>query len=112
MVRHMAPMKQNTNQSSMGGLPQPRRVPNHYREILKQFEDKKALIKFRHDLLLRQRNANYTGEYNRIAGHMNSLQPGLHHAADMQRMRNRQNHLQQLAALSLDAAHSEINYMR
>ena len=105
MSRHMAPMKQNSNQSKLGGLPQPRQVPHHYREILKQLEEKKALVKFRHGLLLRQRNANYTGEYNRIAGHMNSLQPGLHHAADMQRLRNRQNHLHHLFGLALDEPH-------
>jgi len=98
-------MKQNSNQGSLGGLPQPKHVPHHYREILKHFEEKNALVKFRHDLLLRQRNANYSGEYNRIVGHMNSLQAGFHHAADMQRMRNRQNHLQHLAGLALDAPH-------
>ena len=105
MVRHMAPMKQNSNQSNLRRLPQPTRVPIHYREILKQFEEKRALVKFRHDLLLRQRNANYTGEYNRIAGHMNSLHSGLHHAADMQRMMNRQYHLRQLFGLSLNETH-------
>ena len=101
MVRHMAPMKQNSNQSNIRGLPQPTRVPIHYREILKQFEEKRALVKFRHDLLLRQRNANYTGEHNRLTGHMNSLQPGLHYAADMQRLTNRQQHLQHLFGLAL-----------
>jgi len=96
MSTHMQKKKLSTPLRDPSRMPQPRNIPIQYREILKQFEEKQALIRFRHDALLRQRNANYMGEHDRIRGHMHSINQGLGNVADMERLRNRQGHLEQL----------------
>ena len=46
-----------------------RHMPN-YKHIMKEYQDKVASIHFRHDMLQRQKNANYQNEYNRLRGHL------------------------------------------
>jgi predicted RNase H-like nuclease (RuvC/YqgF family) len=46
-----------------------RHMPN-YKHIMKEYQDKVASIQFRHDMLQRQKNANYQNEYNRLRGHL------------------------------------------
>ena len=46
-----------------------RHMPN-YKHIMKEYQDKVASINFRHDMLQRQKNANYQNEYNRLRGHL------------------------------------------
>jgi hypothetical protein len=46
-----------------------RHMPN-YKHIMKEYQDKVASIQFRHDMLQRQKNANYQNEINRIRGHL------------------------------------------
>jgi len=46
-----------------------RHMPN-YKHIMKEYQDKGASIQFRHDMLQRQKNANYQNEYNRLRGHL------------------------------------------
>lgn len=104
MTRHMAPMKKNRERSLSPPLTRPRKIPVQYKEILKEFADKQALIRFRHDALLRQRNANYRGEYQRIQGHMHALNMGLGNG-DMARLHNRQAELVRLAHLGLSDEH-------
>ena len=105
MSVHMAPKKKkNRDRDAPPPLPQARRIPIQYREILKEFADKQALTRFRHDLLLRQRNANYLGEHQRLQGHMHALNMGLGNG-DMERLQNRQGHLVQLARMGLSEAH-------
>ena len=48
MSTHMQ-KKLNNPASNPTRMPQPRNIPIQYREILKQFEEKQALIRFRHD---------------------------------------------------------------
>ena len=96
MSTHMQKKKLGTPLSDPSRMPRPRTIPIQYREILKQFEEKQALIRFRHDALLRQRNSNYRGEHDRIRGHLHSIQHGLGNVADVARLRNRQGHLEQL----------------
>ena len=88
--------KLNNPSSNPTRMPQPRAIPIQYREILKQFEEKQALIRFRHDALLRQRNSNYRGEHDRIRGHLHSINQGLGNVSDIARLRNRQGHLEQM----------------
>ena len=105
MSARMAPRKQkNRDHDSPPRLPQPRKIPIQYKEILKEFADKQALTRFRHDLLLRQRNANYNGEYQRLQGHMHALNMGLGNG-DMERLQRRQGHLVELARMGLNEAH-------
>ena len=96
MSTHMQKKKLNNPMANASRMPQPRSIPIQYREILKQFEEKQALIRFRHDALLRQRNSNYRGEHDRIRGHLHSIQHGLGNVADVARLRDRQGHLEQL----------------
>ena len=96
MSAHMQKKKIHSPMIDPTRMPRPRAIPIQYREILKQFEEKQALIRFRHDALLRQRNANYKGEHDRIRGHMHSIQHRLGNVADVARLRNRQGHLEQL----------------
>jgi len=100
----MAPMKKNMDLSASPPLPQPKKIPIQYKEILKEFADKQALVRFRHDALLRQRNANYRGEYQRLQGHMHALNMGLGNG-DIARLQNRQAHLVQLARMGLNEPH-------
>ena len=99
MIVHMAGKKTNKARPAEP-LPRPKKIPIQYKEILKEFEDKQALIRFRHDALIRQRNANYRGEYQRLTGHMNALNMGLG-AGDMVRLQNRRFELAQLARTGL-----------
>jgi hypothetical protein len=46
-----------------------RHMPN-YKHIMKEYQDKVASIHFRHDMLQRQKNANYQNEYQRLRGHL------------------------------------------
>ena len=68
--------------------------------MLKEFDHKQAPIKFRHDMLVRQRNANYANEYHRIRGVLDSTIHGLPDAS-IDRLKRRQAQLQSLAELSL-----------
>lgn len=106
MIVRMAPKNKNKNKDNNAPppLPQARKIPIQYKEILKEFADKQALTRFRHDALLRQRNANYRGEYERLRGHMHALNMGLGNG-DIERLRNRAEHLVQLARLGLNEAH-------
>ena len=96
MSTHMQKNKIHSPMIDSTRMPRPRAIPIQYREILKQFAEKQAMIKFRHDALLRQRNANYAGERDRIRGHLHSIQHGLGNVADVARLRNRQGNLEQL----------------
>jgi len=87
MVRMMQPMKKNVEMR--GSMPKPSKIPHQYKDIMKDFADKTASAQFRHDLLLRQRNANYVGEHNRITGILGTLVPGMADAS-IHRLRNRQ----------------------
>ena len=101
----MAPKhKKNRDRDAPPPLPLARKIPIQYKEILSQFADKQALVRFRHDALIRQRNANYRGEYNRLQGHMHALNMGLGNG-DMARLQNRQGHLVELARMGLSEAH-------
>jgi hypothetical protein len=104
MSVRMAPKKKNRDRDSPPPLPQARKIPIQYKEILKEFEEKQALIRFRHDAHLRQRNANYRGEYQRLTGHMNALNMGLG-AGDMARLQNRRFELARLAQTGLTDVH-------
>ena len=104
MSVHMVPMKKYRNQSTTHPLPGPKKIPIQYKEILKEFEEKQALVRFRHDALLRQRNANYRGEFQRLTGHMNALNMGLG-AGDMARLQNRRFELARLAQTGLTDVH-------
>lgn len=106
MVRHMQPMKKNVERHQ--SLPAPTKVPIQYREIMKAYADKTALTQFRHDALLRQRNANYVGEHNRITGHLSTLVDGLHDQS-IERLRNRQVVLRDLARTGLGHHRQFIN---
>ena len=44
-----------------------RHLPS-YKEVMKEYQDKVASIHFRHDMLQRQRNANYQNEHDRLRG--------------------------------------------
>ena len=83
----MQPMKKNVEMR--GSMPKPSKIPHQYKDIMKDVADKTASAQFRHDLLLRQRNANYVGEHNRITGILGTLVPGMADAS-IQRLRNRQ----------------------
>ena len=98
MVRHMQPMKKNEERHQ--SLPAPTKVPMQYREIMKAYAEKTALTQFRHDALLRQRNANYVGEHNRITGHLDTIVGGLNDRS-IERLRNRQAVLRELARAGL-----------
>jgi len=75
-------------------------VPAQYRGMLKEFDHRQASVKFRHDMLVRQRNANYVNEYHRIMGVLDSTVHGLPDAS-LDRLKRRQSQLQSLAELSL-----------
>ena len=98
MVRMMQPMKKNVE--LQGTMPKPTKVPHQYKDIMKDFADKHASTQFRHDLLLRQRNANYVGEHNRITGILGTLVPGMADAS-IERLRNKQANLAQLVMSGL-----------
>jgi hypothetical protein len=98
MVRMMQPMKKNVE--VQGVLPRSSKVPYQYRSIMKDFEAKHASAQFRHDLLLRQRNANYVGEHNRITGILGTLVPGMADGS-IQRIRDRQANLTRLVRTGL-----------
>ena len=102
MVRHMQPMKKNMEHHQ--SLPAPTKVPAQYREIMKAYAEKTALTQFRHEALLRQQNANYVGEHNRITGHLNSIVGGLNDRS-IERLRNRQTVLRDLARTGLGFHH-------
>ncbi len=106
MVRHMQPMKKNEERHQ--AMPAPTKVPIQYREIMKAYADKTALTQFRHEALLRQRNANYVGEHNRITGHLNTLVPGLNDQS-IARLRNRQTVLRDLAREGLGHQHTFVH---
>ncbi len=105
MVRHMKPMKKNVEMQVT--VPRPK-VPFQYKDIMKDFADKHASIQFRNDLLLRQRNANYVGEHNRITGVLDTLVPGMHDAS-IERLRNRQANLARLARSGLGLDNNPFN---
>jgi len=98
MVRMMQPMRKNVEMQ--GTMPRPSKVPHQYKDIMKDFADKHASAQFRHDLLLRQRNANYVGEHNRITGILGTLVPGMADAS-IERLRNRQAILTELVRTGL-----------
>ena len=106
MVRHMQPMKKNEERHQ--SLPAPTKVLIQYREIMKAYADKTALTTFRHDALLRQRNASYVGEHNRITGHLDTIVGGLSDRS-IQRLRNRQQVLRDLAREGLGFQHNFVN---
>ena len=94
----MEPMQKNAVHQSL--LPKASSIPPQYRAILKQFEEKQASIKFRHDMLLRQRNSNYVNEHNRITGILDSTVHGLAETSTT-RLRYRPQQLQRLAEKGL-----------
>jgi len=98
MVRMMEPMQKNAAHQSL--LPKASSIPPQYRAILKQFEEKQASIKFRHDMLIRQRNSNYVNEHNRITGILERTVHGLPETSTA-RLRYRQEQLQRLAEKGL-----------
>ncbi len=101
MVRHMDPTLKHPVEMSHNYLTKPvSNIPPQYRSLLKNFEHKQASVKFRHDMLVRQRNANYVNEYQRIQGVLSS---GVHGLPDVSidRLKRRQSQLQHLAELSL-----------
>ena len=98
MVRMMEPMQKNVVHQSL--LPKASSIPPQYRAILEQFEEKQASIKFRHDMLLRQRNSNYVNEHNRITGILDGIVHGLPETSTT-RLRYRQQQLQRLAEKGL-----------
>ena len=68
------------------------KVPT-YRDVIKEYQDKVASVQFRHDMLQRQKNANYVNEYNRLRG---KLEHTVVRGADMQRLQNRMNDLRHM----------------
>ena len=51
----------HTQHHQVRAMNEHREMPS-YKNIMKQYQDKVASINFRHDMLLRQRNANYQNE--------------------------------------------------
>jgi len=101
MVRHMDPTLKHPAEMSHIYLTKPvSNVPAQYKGMLKQFEHKQASVKFRHDMLVRQRNAKYVNEYHRIMGVIDKNVHGLPDAS-LERLKRRQTQLQALAELSL-----------
>lgn len=101
MVRHMDPTLKHSPEMYQNYLTKPvSNVPAQYKGMLKQFEHKQASVKFRHDMLVRQRNANYVNEYNRIMGVLHTNVHGLPDAS-LDRLKRRQSQLQDLATQSL-----------
>ena len=101
MVRHMDPtLKHPVEMSNKFLTKAVSNVSPQYKEMLQNFDHRQASVKFRHDMLVRQRNSNYANEYHRIAGVLNSTVHGLPHAS-IERLKGRQSQLQGLAELSL-----------
>ena len=59
----------HTQHHQIRAMNEHREMPSN-KNIMKQYQDKVASINFRHDMLLRQRNANYQNEYQRIKGQL------------------------------------------
>ena len=64
-----------------------------YKDIIKEYQDKVASIQFRHDMLQRQKNANYVNEHHRLRG---KLEHTVVRGADMHRLQNRMSELRRM----------------